>query len=718
MTVATSDTLSNPKVYQTKSTPSDLLSWFITQHQELQNYKNGKFIVLDGHSLTVAGVVGAARYGASVALDQSPEIREHMAKSRDVLVGMVQESKSVYGVSTGLGGSADTRTNHTIGLGHALIQHHHTGVLPSLTSLRGPLPALPLSDPLAMTSMPEAWVRGAILVRLNSLIRGHSAVRWELLEKMVALLREDITPCVPLRGSISASGDLTPLAYIAGTVAGIRNIRVFDGPRDVGAREIVSCRKALEEHHIEPLPLLEKETLGIMNGTAFSASVASLALHDAAQLALLAQICTAMGTEALLGVRANYDPFIHEVARPHPGQVEAARTIWDLLKGSKLAGGQEKDVFIDEDQGELRQDRYTLRTAPQFLGPQIEDIISALKAVTIECNSTTDNPLFNGETGEVHHGGNFQAMAVTNAMEKSRLALHHIGKLLFAQATELMNPTMNRGLPPSLAASDPSLNFHGKGLDIAVAAYTSELGFLANPVSTHIQSAEMHNQAVNSLALISARATITSTEVLSMLVATYLYLLCQALDLRAMQAEFEKEFHKIVHSELIANFGSYIPSAEEGSLLKKILGVMLATLDSTTTMDATDRMIKVAASSDSVIMRHFTQLKGPGVIALSGLPCFNKNVAKRATALLTALRDAYLTGAHGPAPARLYLTRTRPIYEFVRITLGIGMHGLENHQLFPDGMDLEDATLGEKVSLIHEAIRDGQMQRIVVGLFE
>jgi phenylalanine ammonia-lyase len=108
----------------------------------------------------------------------------------------------------------------------------------------------------------------------------------------------------------------------------------------------------------------------------------------------------------------------------------------------------------------------------------------------------TDNPLFNGETGEVHHGGNFQAMAVTNAMEKSRLALSHIGKLLFAQATELMNPVINRGLPPSLAASDPSLDFHAKGLDINLAAYTSELGFLANPVSTHIQSSEMHNQAV------------------------------------------------------------------------------------------------------------------------------------------------------------------------------------------------------------------------------
>jgi len=111
------------------------------------------------------------------------------------------------------------------------------------------------------------------------------------------------------------------LAYVAGTVAGIRNIRVFDGPRVFGAREVVSCKTALEKHHIEPLPLLEKETLGIMNGTAFSASVASLVLHDAVHLALLAQVCTAMGTEALLGVRGNYDPFIHEVARPHPGQV-------------------------------------------------------------------------------------------------------------------------------------------------------------------------------------------------------------------------------------------------------------------------------------------------------------------------------------------------------------------------------------------------------------
>ena len=203
-----------------------------------------------------------------------------------------------------------------------------------------------------------------------------------------------------------------------------------------------------------------------------------------------------------------------------------------------------------------------------------------------------------------------------------------------------------------------------------------------------------------------------------MLVATYLYLLCQgkspedlwdtllnsalALDIRAMQAEFENELHKIVQSELLANFGSYISRTEAAPLFKRIFFIMLATLDTTTTMDTADRMIKVAASSDSLIVKHFTQPSGPGVVALTGLPRFNDDVAKRATASLTALREAYLTGARGLAPASLLLTKTRPVYEFVRKTLGIDMHGLENHRSFPDGLDLEDATIGEKVSLIHE----------------
>lgn len=110
--------------------------------------------------------------------------------------------------------------------------------------------------------------------------------------------------------------------------------------------------------------------------------------------------------------------------------------------------------------------------------------------------TATDNPLVDGETGTVHHGGNFQAMAISLAMDRIRLSLQHIGKLIFSQLTELLNPTMNRGLPPNLAATDPSVNYFAKGMDIAAAAYVSELGWLAAPVGSHVQSAEMHNQAV------------------------------------------------------------------------------------------------------------------------------------------------------------------------------------------------------------------------------
>ncbi|KAJ8087889.1 transmembrane protein [Marasmius tenuissimus] len=508
------------------SSQPTLLSKFLKSHRELASYKSGESpVIVDGSSLSVAAVAAAARYNANVELKDSSEIKSVVAKSRAVIAAKVDSGASVYGLSTGFGGSADTRTDQPLMLGKALLQHQHIGVLSLPTK---PLPVLPLSDPIAATSMPESWVRGAMLIRMNSLIRGHSGVRWELIEKIREVMNANITPFVPLRGSISASGDLSPLSYIAGTIVGNPAIRVYEGSAEDGTRKIRPSRDALASHNIKPISLASKEPLGILNGTAFSASVAALALNESVLLALTSQICTAMGTEALLGTQASYDPFIHDTARPHPGQVEFARNVWKLLEGSKFAQlGGEKEVKLEEDKYELRQDRYPLRTAPQFAGPQIEDIMAALESITRECNSTTDNPLVDGETGEVHHGGNFQAMAVTNAMEKTRLSLHHIGKLIFSQSTEMLNPTMNRGLPPSLAATDPSLNYHVKGVDIATAAYVAELGYLASPVSTHIQSAEMHNQAVNSMALVSARATITSIDVLSILTATYLYNLCQ-----------------------------------------------------------------------------------------------------------------------------------------------------------------------------------------------
>jgi len=175
-----------------------------------------------------------------------------------------------------------------------------------------------------------------------------------------------------------------------------------------------------------------------------------------------------------------------------------------------------------------------------------------------------------------------------------------------------------------------------------------------------------------------------------------------AFDIRAMQAEFKKEFHDIVHEELVVNFGSHVSPSEVEPLFKQVFSTMLTILDTTTTMDAKERMAKVASSGDSILVKHFTRPQNCRVAALSGLSGFGDSVSERATASLMTLRGAYLAGSRGPAPARDYLTKTRPVYEFVRETLGIGMHGLQNHESFPDGLDVEEATIGENVSLIHE----------------
>ncbi|KDQ20054.1 hypothetical protein BOTBODRAFT_27476 [Botryobasidium botryosum FD-172 SS1] len=691
--------------------PALLLQAFLKTQAELEAHKNGTPVTVDGSSLTIADVVAAARYGAPVVLNEAHEIRARVDKSQRAINQKLDEGQSVYGLSTGFGGSADTRTSEHLVLGKALLQHQHAGILP-LQAVNPPI--LPLLDPTAATSMPESWVRAAILVRSNSLIRGHSGVRWKFIESLVSLLSADVIPVVPLRGSISASGDLSPLSYVAGTLYGNPSIRVFDGPRQFGARQMVPSTVGLANHGLEPVVFQPKEHLGLLNGTAFSAAVASLALNDALHLAMLSQVLTALGTEALLGTKASHDPFIHDIARPHNGQVEAAKNIWDLLSGSSFASHGEEEIKIEQDDGKLRQDRYPLRTSPQFIGPQLEDILSAYHAVTQECNSTTDNPLIDGETGSVHHGGNFQAMAVTNAMEKTRLSLFHFGKLLFAQSTELLNPAFNRGLPPSLAASEPSVNYHAKGVDIATAAYVSELGYLANPVSTHIQSAEMHNQAVNSLALISARQTITAVDVLTSLVSSYLYVLCQALDLRALQIAFEAELEEILGDKIVTHFGHLLQSVSDLDKLRLlILPSIVESFDTSTTMDAVPRLQSAIAAGTAPLV-DFLVASAPD--ALVNIPEFRSDFAIRAAQRLEELRLEFLSGARGPNPASPYIGKAAPVYEFVRLTLGVKMHGLVNFNRFQDGFG--EGTVGSSISTIYEAIRDGQMQSVIAGLFQ
>jgi len=226
---------------------------------------------------------------------------------------------------------------------------------------------------------------------------------------------------------------------------------------------------------------------------------------------------------------------------------------------------------------------------------------------------------------------------------------------------------------------------------------------------------------VNSLALISARATINSLGVLSILISSYIYALCQALDLRSLQHEFYEGLNKISSEEFSFAFGSMLSEKDAISIKAKVASVLNDTFDATSSMDAKERMQKVAASSTTPLLDFFTgpSFSNPSLVgpALTSIPTFRSRVASRAYSLLDDLRRDYLSGARGAAPASRYLNRTRPVYEFVRLTLGIRMHGSENYHRFVNGLGVDDITIGQNVSLIHEAIRDGKLQPVIVELF-
>lgn len=594
----------------------------------------------DGSSLNLATLVAIARYRRKISL--SEEATRKMKKSVNAFQKRIQDGESVYGVNTGFGGSADVRPKNISEVSASLFRMLHYGIISGPLDSRhvGELAtndpmsavkqresktaklarlAIPLSDPVCSTTMPESWVRGAMAIRANTLAKGASAIRPVIVQSLFDLLNKEIIPAVPLRGSISASGDLSPLSYIGGALEGKSAIQVyvdFD-------RKRVSADKALLQADIAPAVFGPKEGLSLVNGTAVTASVAALAMHEAIMQALLSQILTAMSVEALSGTDESFNPFFAEV-RPHRGQTISAKNIHSFLAGSKLTKGNDTQEF------QLRQDRYSIRTASQWIGPSLEDLLLSYEQVSIELNSTTDNPLVSDD-GKIRHGGNFQAKSITSAVEKTRQACQSIGQMLFAQCTELINPATNNGLPPNLVADEPSESWMFKGIDIMIAALQSELGFLSNPVGSHVQTAEMGNQALNSLGLISSRYTLSALEVLTQLSAAHLVAVCQALDLRGIQNLFFMNLKPKFEGSFIQCLGKYPvarPSewddpmeTKESSKLQLLLWEKLTTtLNSSSNMDSTTRFKHTAQSLQAVILETLE----PSLEMLQVLKCWTE----------------------------------------------------------------------------------------------
>lgn len=640
-------------------------------------------------------------------------------------------SPNFLGVNTGFGGSANTRTQDVESLQRGLIRGLHYGVLvepkPSAsaddaTDIASGFSqtALPLDDPIATTSMPESWVRASMLIRLNSLASGASGVKSSTLLTLAQLLEKDIVPRIPLRGSISASGDLSPLSYLGGLMQASPSISAWTGSRSTGDRRLQRADHALAESSIAPIKLGAKEGLAIVNGTSVSAGVAALAMQEAHCQAVLSQVLTAMTVEALCGTDESYDPFFAQV-RPHPGQIESAQNIYAFLKSSQLVNRHNGSK-----PSALRQDRYSIRTASQWIGPVLEDLLLAHQQVTIEINSVTDNPLVDTSTGRMLHGGNFQAKAITSAMEKVRQGCQSLGRMLSVQCTELINPATNGGLPPNLVVDEPSESFLWKGIDIMVAALQSELGFLANPVGTHVQTAEMGNQAINSLALISSRYTLDSLQVLTQLSAAHLLALCQALDLRAMHLRFLETMSRHFTEIIQHAFPKCWPLDEtsETQALKTIWILFTERLDQTGGIDSSARFEKIAKSLWPEILRHSPKTAE----TFTRLDTWTNHFSSLATSLFNSNRTSYIrdpdaTPYLGAASARMYtFVRKKlrvPFLQEATITtpdVEAGGFDFDNDGSRTQGGSVHGKTspsVGGYVTTVYEAMRSGELYAVV-----
>ncbi|KAI5273821.1 phenylalanine ammonia-lyase [Aureobasidium subglaciale] len=709
-------------VSTTQSRPlanTSLLSW-----KKLGTLLQGKQCIIDGNTLDIAGVIAVAKYGMPAFISTDDVTRKRIDDSVHMLKRHLDSGHLVYGVSTGFGGSADTRTDNLEDLQRALIQHQNSGILTG-HDIGRPIAASAKSNMVhirdvdyefSTNSMPTSWVRASMLIRCNSTIRGHSGVRMSVAQAILHLLNRDIIPVVPLRGSISASGDLSPLSYIAGALEGSPDIYVrFEGVR------IVSAAEALKHAGIEPIVLGPKEGLGLLNGTAFSAATASLALHQSQNIVLVSQILTAMSVEAMQGSAESFWPQIANM-RPHPGQIEAAANIFSFLSESALAKcvGSPKDTKMTG----LYQDRYGLRTSTQWIGPQIEDLLHATSQIEIELNSTTDNPLIDVESDHILHGGNFQAAIVTSTMDRARLCLERLGKMMFSQATEIINPMLNSGLPANLSADDPSLSFTCKGIDINIASYQSELGFLANPVGSHVQSAEMHNQAINSLALISSRYTFQALDTIYMLAASHLFVLCQALDLRVLQNQFLDSVEPKIESLIETLLDTNMQTCKElqGTLFVTILTRIRTVWPTTTTADL-DQRCKI--TSDAImldVINAFAKISPASSLDTSKLLELTSNLQAKMQDLYETKRQELFQNHLTVTPSYLG-SAARRMYRFVRGDLGIKFNrGLVEHptQPLPPTVDVKEPrkTIGSQISVIYEALTDGRGTKIIMACAE
>ncbi|NOU22367.1 MAG: aromatic amino acid lyase [Methyloglobulus sp.] len=454
-------------------------------------------IVFNGQPLTIEDICQIARQQARVELSTQADFITRIDKGALFIDTLLKEQGFVYGVTTGYGDSCTVSVPlHLVDeLSRNLYTFHGCGL---------------------GSHFDAQQTRAILAVRLTSLARGFSGVRYQLLRNLTALITQDILPLIPQEGSVGASGDLTPLSYLAAVLAGEREV-MYQGERQ--ATQAVFSRL-----DIQPLTLKPKEGLAIMNGTAAMTGIACLAYQRAEYLSQLCTRITSLVSVALKGNAYHFDEKLFSV-KPHPGQNHVAERIRSDLQVTESAPRHDTRL----------QDRYSLRCAPHIIGV-LEDSLPWLRQfIENELNSANDNPIIDAEDEHILHGGHFYGGHIAFAMDSLKTAVANLADLLDRQMAQLMDPKFNHGLPANLsgATGEQVMINHGfKALQIAVSAWTAEALKLTMPASVFSRSTECHNQDKVSMGTIAARDCVRILELTEQVAAAVLFAAVQGVELR------------------------------------------------------------------------------------------------------------------------------------------------------------------------------------------
>lgn len=476
-----------------------------------------EIVTLTGNTLKIDELLKVARGNANVKI--ADDAYQAMKTSRDLKIRLIELKKPIYGVTTGFGDSADRQISpdKTRRLQHNLIQYHINGTGPDA---------------------PIDVVTAAMVIRANCLARGASAVNPVIVNRLVEMINERIIPIIPVRGSVGASGDLVPLCYLANTITGHGSV--------YWRNEVTNMESIMTKLKWKGIELEAKDGLGLINGTSFSSAFAALALEDARRIAKFAEVSTAMASEALLGNRGHFAPFLFQ-AKPHPGQSEAASNIYSILADSKLAMDHSQVLDVNENLENRKflklarsvQDRYSIRCAPHVIGVLKDTLEWAQNWITTEINSSNDNPLFSVDDSEVYSGGNFYGGHVTQAMDSVKAAVANIADLMDRQLALLVDARFSNGLASNLAPltegtneSETGLHHGFKGMQLAASAVTAEVLKGTMPASVFSRSTESHNQDKVSMSAIAARDASTVLRLTEEVTAIHILACAQAIELR------------------------------------------------------------------------------------------------------------------------------------------------------------------------------------------